>query len=59
MIPGGAQFALRKDGYATCAVSYQGAVVMIGGGWNSPHGKVVRWEVNNNIVFHISFSDTT
>ena len=48
MIPGGAQFALRKDGYATCAVSYQGAVVMIGGG-GTAHGKVDRWEVNNNI----------
>ena len=59
VIPGGAQFVLQNEGYGTCAVSYQGAVVMIGGGLNPTHGKVDRWEVNNNILFPISLSDTT
>ena len=60
IIPGGKTFALKNGGHATCAVSYQGAVVMIGGGGGSPpHGKVDRWEVNNNILFPISLSDTT
>ena len=59
IIPGGTQFELQNKGYSTCAVSYQGAVVMIGGGLNPTHGKVDRWEVNNNILFHISLSDTT
>ena len=58
IIPGGKTFALKNGGYSTCAVSYQGAVVMIGG-VDPTHGKVDRWKVNNNIVFHISFSDTT
>ena len=49
IIPGGTKFALKNEGGSTCAVSYQGAVVMIGGGWNPVHGKVDRWEVNNNI----------
>ena len=49
IIQGGIQFELQNEGFGTCAVSYQGAVVMIGGGWNPTHGKVDRWEVNNNI----------
>ena len=58
IIPGGTKFALKNEGTATCAVSYQGAVVMMGG--NHPtHGKVDRWKVNNNILFPISLSDTT
>ena len=57
IIQGGKTFALKNGGYATCAVSYQGAVVMIGG--SPAHGKVDRWEVNNNIWFPISLSDTT
>ena len=45
---GGKTFALKNGGHGTCAVSYQGAVVMIGG-YYPTHGKVDRWEVNNNI----------
>ena len=56
MIPGGKTFALRNEGTFTCAVSYQGAVVMMGG-WRPTHGKVDRWEVNHDIP--ISLSDTT
>ena len=59
IIPGGTQFELQNAGFGTCAVSYQGAVVMMGGGYNSPHGKVDRWEVNNKILFPISLPDTT
>ena len=58
IIPGGTQFDLQNEGFDTCAVSYQGAVVMIGGAF-PPHGKVDGWEVNNNILFPISLSDTT
>ena len=57
MIPGGKTFALKNGGYATCAVSYQGAVVMMGG--YPLHGKVDRWEKNKNIRVPISLSDTT
>ena len=48
IIPGGKTFALQNGGTGTCAVSYQGAVVMIGGGNYPTHGKVDRWEVNDN-----------
>ena len=58
IIPGGTQFALKNEGTLTCAASYQGAVVMIGGFYPT-HGKVDRWEVNNNILFPISLPDTT
>ena len=57
IIPGGTQFSLKNGGSSTCAVSYQGAVVMMGG--SPTYGKVDRWEVNNNILFPISLSDTT
>ena len=53
IIPGGTQFVLKNRGAVTCAVSYQGAVVMIGGAFPA-HGKVDRWEVNNNIIPHFS-----
>ena len=56
IIQGGKAFALKNGGYATCAVSYQGAVVMIGG-FSPTHGKVDRWKVNHDIP--ISLSDTT
>ena len=59
IIPGGTQFELQNAGFGTCAVSYQGAVVMIGGGNYPTHGKVDGWEVNNKILFPISLSDTT
>ena len=39
IIPGGKQFTLKNNGDATCAVSYQGGFVMIGG---YIHGKVDR-----------------
>ena len=58
IIPGGTQFALKNNGQGTCAVSYQGGFVMMGGG-SPPHAKVDRWKVNNNILFPISFPDTT
>ena len=58
IIPGGKTFVLKNEGKGTCAVSYQGAVVMIGGAFPA-HGKVDGWEVNNNILFPISLSDTT
>ena len=58
IIPGGTQFELQNAGFGSCAVSYQGAVVMIGGAFPA-HGKVDGWEVNNNILFPISLSDTT
>ena len=58
IIPGGTQFALKNNGQGTCAVSYQGGFVMMGGG-SPPHGKVDRWKVNNNILFPISLPDTT
>ena len=58
LIPGGTQFALKNNGQGTCAVSYQGGFVMMGGG-SPPHGKVDRWKVNNNILFPISLPDTT
>ena len=57
IIPGGKTFALKNGGSRTCAVSYQGAVVTMGGCCS--HGKVDRWEVNNNVLFPISLSDTT
>ena len=57
IIPGGTQFELQNAGFGTCAVSYQGAAVMIGG--HPPHGKVDRWEAKNNILFPISLPDTT
>ena len=57
IIPGGTQFSLKNNGYATCAVSYQGGFVMIRGCCS--HGKVDRWEANNNILFPISLPDTT
>ena len=57
IIPGGTQFELQNAGFGTCAVSHQGAAVMIGG--HPPHGKVDRWEANNNILFPISLPDTT
>ena len=49
IIPGGTQFGLKNNGDATCAVSYQGAVVMIGGSLGDTHGKVDRWDVTKNI----------
>ena len=58
IIPGGTQFALKNNGQGTCAVSYQGGFVMMGGG-SPPHAKVDRWKINNNILFPISLPDTT
>ena len=57
VFPGGKQFTLQNNGHGTCAVSYQGGFVMMGGGGH--HGKVDRWEKNKNIRVPISLSDTT
>ena len=50
------QFTLKNNGDRTCAVSYQGGFVMIGG-YN--HGKVDRWGEYNNLLFPIFLPDTT
>ena len=57
IISGGRIFSLQNEGAHSCAASYQGGFVMMGG--CCPHGKVDRWEVNNNILFPISLPDTT
>jgi len=49
IVKSGAQFVLQSDGFATCAVSYQGAVVMIGGG-SPTHGKVDRYDSEGNYL---------
>jgi len=48
IVKSGAQFAIKNGGSGTCAVSYQGAVVMIGGG--RPHGKVDRYDAKGNYL---------
>ena len=55
IIPGGTQFELQNAGFGTCAVGYQGAVVMIGGCCPT-HGKVDRWEINSIIYIIPHFS---
>jgi len=51
IVKSGAQFVLKNNGYATCAVSYQGAVVMIGGGYRPvTHGKVDRYDSKGNYL---------
>jgi len=50
IVKSGIQFELKNKGYSTCAVSYQGAVVMIGGGWNPSHGKVDRYDSEGNYL---------
>ena len=49
VFPGGKQFTLQNNGHGTCAVSYQGGFVMMGG--YPLHGKVDRWGENNNVLF--------
>ena len=58
IITGGRIFSLQNDGANSCAASYQGGFVMMGGAFPA-HGKVDRWEVSNNIKFPISLPDTT
>ena len=41
-ISGGKEFALQNSGDSSCAASYQGGFVMMGG--HPGHGKVDRWE---------------
>ena len=53
IIPGGTQFALKNEGRGTCAVSYQGAVVMMGGSGYPYHGKVDRVVRLGGIVEHL------
>jgi len=49
ILKSGTKFALKNEGTATCAVSYQGAVVMMGG--NHPtHGKVDRYDSKGNYL---------
>ena len=55
---GGPRFQLQNNGYGTCAASYQGGFVMIGG-CDPYHGKVDRLGKTNNILFPISLPDTT
>jgi len=50
IVKSGIQFELQNKGYSACAVSYQGAVVMIGGGWNPVHGKVDRYDSKGNYL---------
>ena len=57
IFPGGKQFTLKNNGEATCAVSYQGGFVMIGG--YPGHNNVDRWEKNKKFLFPIFLSDTT
>jgi len=50
IVKSGKTFALQNEGAGTCAVSYQGAVVMIGGGWDAQHGKVDRYDSKGNYL---------
>ena len=59
IMPGGKTFSILNNGAGTCAVSYQGGFVMMGGdGANigGGHGKVDRWEINNNVYAIPHFS---
>jgi len=47
IVKSGTQFELQNDGFGTCAVSYQGAVVLMGGGY---HGKVDRYDSKGNYL---------
>ena len=54
IFPGGEQFTLKNSGYVTCAVSYQGGIVMIGG-YDPYHGKVDRWgRKQQSLIPHFS-----
>ena len=48
IITGGKTFSLQNNGDGSCAASYQGGFVMMGG-CCSVHGRVDRWGINNNI----------
>jgi len=48
IVKSGKTFALKNKGEGTCAVSYQGAVVMIGG--SPTHGKVDRYDSKGNYL---------
>ena len=49
IMPGGKTFSILNNGAGTCAVSYQGGFVMMGG-CCSVHGKVDRWGINNKTI---------
>jgi len=49
IVRSGRRFALKNSGSQTCAVSYQGAVVMMGGG-DPLHGKVDRYDSEGNYL---------
>jgi len=51
IVPGGTEFPLHNSGMATCAVKFQRALVMIGGGSardSDLHGKVDRYDSQGN-----------
>merc|ERR1719474_1797256 len=48
IVKSGTQFSLQADGYGTCAASYQGGFVMIGGCCS--HGKVDRYNSEGNYL---------
>ena len=58
IIPGGKSVSLRNSGFGTCAASYQGGFVMMGGCCNA-HRKVDRWGKNKPVLFPIYLPDTT
>ena len=55
IMPGGKTFSILNNGAGTCAVSYQGGFVMMGG-HGGGHGKVDRWEINNNVNCNFTIS---
>ena len=48
-MPGGKTFSIQINGEGTCAVSYQGGFVMMGG-HGGGHGKVDKWESNVRVA---------
>jgi len=57
IVKSGKIFSIKNAGSGTCAISYQGAVVMIGGGQQPPiggfyptHGKVDRYDPEGNYL---------
>jgi len=50
IVKSGAKIDLRTRGQSTCAVSYQGGFVMIGGDFSPPHGKVDRYDSEGNYL---------
>ena len=56
ILTGGIQFVLEHGGDRTCAISYQGELVLIGGfGVNAMHGKVDRYRSKRDMCFENLF----